>query len=39
MMEMDYNLKKLANFFKLFLRISEKSVKTDFSSFFLGERH
>ena len=28
-MEMDYNLKKMANFFKLFLCILEKSLKTN----------
>ena len=31
-MEMDYNLKKLANFFKFFLCILEKSIKTDIIS-------
>ena len=36
-MEMDYNLKKMANFFKFFLYISEKSLKTDYSLFFLGQ--
>ena len=35
---MDCNLKKLANFFKLFLCILEKSLKTDHSLFFLGEK-
>ena len=35
-MEMDCNLKKLANFFKFFLCIVEKSLKTDYSLFFLG---
>ena len=37
-MEVDCNLKKLANFFKFFLFILEKSLKTDYSSFFLGEK-
>ena len=37
-MEVDNNLKKLANFFKFFLCISEKSRKTaDYSLFFLGQ--
>ena len=30
-MEMDWNLKKLASFFKFFLWIVEKSLKTDYS--------
>ena len=37
-MEVDCNLKKLANFFKFFLCILEKSLKTDFGLFFLGEK-
>ena len=37
-MEMDYKLKKLANFFKFFLQcISDKSLKTDYHFFFLGQ--
>ena len=36
-MEMDYNLEQLANFFKVFLGILERSLKTDYSSFFLGQ--
>ena len=32
-MEMDYNLKKLANFFKLFLCILEKLLITNYSLF------
>ena len=36
-MEVNCNLKNLANFFKFFLCILEKSLKTDKSSFFLGE--
>ena len=35
---MDCNLQKLANFFKLFLCILEKLLKTDHSLFFLGEK-
>ena len=36
-MEMDCNLKKLASFFyKFFLCIEEKLLKTDYSLFFLG---
>ena len=35
--EMDYNLKKLAKFFKFFLCILEKSLKANYSLFFLGE--
>ena len=35
--EVDFNLKRLANFFKFFLCLSEKSLSTDYSSFFLGE--
>ena len=37
-MEMDCSLKKLANFFKLFLCILKKSLKTDHSLFFPGEK-
>ena len=37
-MKVDCNLKKLANFFKLFLCILEKPQKTDHSLFFLGEK-
>ena len=38
-MEVDCNLKnELANFFKFFARILERSVKTYYSSFFLGEK-
>ena len=36
-MEMDCSLKKLAKFFKFFLDLSEKSLKTDYSLFFLGQ--
>ena len=36
-MEMDYNLKKVANFYKIFPCILEKSPKTDYNLFFLGE--
>ena len=36
-MEMDCELKKLAGVFKFFLRIVEKSVKTDYSLVVLGE--
>ena len=36
-MEMDCNLKKLANFFKFFLYIVEKSLKTDYSFLFSAE--
>ena len=36
-MEMDCNLKKLANFFKFFLCIVKKTLKPDYSLFFLGE--
>ena len=37
-MELDNDLKKLANFFKFFPCISEKSRKTaDYSLFFLGQ--
>ena len=36
-MEMDCNLKKLANFFKLILWVLKKLLKTDDSFFFLGE--
>ena len=35
-MEMDCKLKKLANFFKIFLCILEKSLKIDNCLFFLG---
>ena len=35
---MDCNLKKLTNFFKFFLCILEKSLKTDCSLFFQGEK-
>ena len=34
---MDCNLKKLANFFKLFLCISEKSLENNYSLFFRQE--
>ena len=33
-MEMDYNLKTFAKFFKFFPCILEKSLKTDYSLFF-----
>ena len=33
-MEVDCNLKKMANFFKLFLCISEKSLENNYSLFF-----
>ena len=36
-MEMDYSLKKLANFFKFLLSILETLLKTDYSLFYLGE--
>ena len=36
-MEMDYSLKTLVSFFKFFLCILEKSIKTDYSYFFFGE--
>ena len=36
-MEVDCNLKKLANFFKLFLCISEKSLENNYSLFFRQE--
>ena len=36
-MEIDCNLKKLANCFKFLLSILEKLLKTDCSLFFLGE--
>ena len=36
-MEVDCNLKKLANFFKLFLCISEKSLESNYSLFFRQE--
>ena len=36
-MEMDYNLKTFAKFFKFFPCILEKSLKTDYSLFFLRE--
>ena len=35
-MKVDCNLKKLANFSKFFLCILEKSMKADYSSFFLN---
>ena len=35
-MEMDCNLKKLANFFKFFLCILVKLLKIDYGLFFLG---
>ena len=37
-MEVDCNLKKLANFFKFVLCILEKSLKTDYTLFFLREK-
>ena len=37
-MEMDCTLKKLASFFKFVLCILEKSLKTDYTWFFLGEK-
>ena len=36
-MEVDCNLKKLANFFKLFLCISEKSQENNYNLFFQQE--
>ena len=36
-MEVDCNLKKLGNFFKLFLCISEKSPENNYSLFFPQE--
>ena len=36
-MEVECNLKKLANFFKLFLCISEKSLENNYSLFFRQE--
>ena len=36
-MEMDYNLKNIATFFKFFLYIVEKSLKPDYSLIFLRE--
>ena len=36
-MEMDCNLKKLANFFKFLLNVLEKWLKTDCILFFHGE--
>ena len=36
-MEMDSNLKKLANIFKFFLCIVEETLKPDYGLFFLGE--
>ena len=35
-MEVDYNLKKLANFFKFFLCILEKSLKINYEYFLPG---
>ena len=37
-MQVDYNLKTLANFFKFFLCILEKSLKVDYGMFFLREK-
>ena len=37
-MKVDRNLEKLGNFFKLLLCILEKSLKTDHSLFFQGEK-
>ena len=37
-MEVDCNLKKLANIFKFFLYILEKSLKVDYGMFFLREK-
>ena len=34
---MDWNLKKLANYFKIIPWVLEKSVKTDYTFFFLGK--
>ena len=36
-MEMDYNLKKMANFFMFFLRILEKLLKLIYILFFIGD--
>ena len=37
-MEMDYNLKKLANVFKFFLCILEKSLKIYYVCFFVEQK-
>ena len=37
-MEVDCNLKKLANFFKFFFCILEKALKIDYDLFLLGEK-